>query len=1157
MKPFLRKRSPRQKPAKRSAVRRVLRGALYLKLGLVVFACIAFGILYMRLSAGPLNFGRLPERVAEALAARIGPGWTVTLRNTAIGLHSGSPVLMTNGLDIRAPDGALVLRAPTALVSVDGVSLLTGNLQPKSIELRDLQMRVLVNRDGSLTFSSVPTGEAGDGATSPLAGSSPSHEAAAAAMAHASAGGSAVSGVVGSLFDLIVGPQSILSSLDKAQVTNAKLMFIDADGRQRGTFDRFDATFDWSESGGRRFAATVEGPKGSWQLSGDASIEGKGAYRAVVAADEAPIQDILLLAGMSALPATTDLDFSGRVDVAYADGRVTELKARLDGNAGIIQVDDKDTSPLTIEHATIEAGWDEKAHALNLPNLELVGGGNQVRLQGRLLTAVNVEGWHLSLSGRDLILSGAAEGDQPVRVGALAAELSGPDGVSLKSIKLSGPDLSAEISGLLGASADPHGLRLDVRASKTAVRSAMRIWPEAVAPPVRKFLKANLKGGLLEAFALNVAMTGDDIVKAVSGGPIPDNSVTIDFSIANGTLKAAEGLPPVAGMNVTGQVSGRRVMLQAPVGRIDLPGDRSLSASEGTFKLDNYWDDDALAKIDFRLIGSADGLGALLQTPLVHEIAGFDVDPATMKGKTDLRVGIGLAVNRVPAIADLPLRVAGTVSDFSIDKIFGKDRLDSANLTIAYDRGNLAIKGDGKMGGSPAAIDVHKTPDGGEANVAFSLDEAGRARRGLSFGSQLTGTLALKASMPLGTAAKQGIRVEADLTKAGVDQLIPGWVKAAGRPGKLSFVMMDGAATEIRDLQLDAGVVQIHGSAVLSGDGGLDKADLSTFKLSPGDDMRAQIDRVNGAYKVVVRGNVGDARPFSKAMASSPPSNGRGSPAQRDAKDFDLDVVLNILAGYNSEAITNASLKVSVRKDNIRLLDMKGRLGATDIVAKTVNQGAMGPTIVLQAQDAGSLLRFLDIYKRMTGGDLVLQMAAGDGPQTGTLTLRDFALKNEPALRRIIPTQTQMVTGRDQAGNPQAVRMDVNEVVFTKARVDFTRTGGRLDFKDAAIFGNQVGFTLGGYIDNARERMDISGTFVPAYGLNNAFAQVPLFGPLLGGSQYEGLFAVNFRVSGPSDSPTLTVNPLSAVAPGFLRKLFGAGGGGEAQAGDLPATPER
>ena len=43
----------------------------------------------------------------------------------------------------------------TRILSVDLMSLLTANLQPKAIEVRDLQLRVLVNRDGSLTFSPV------------------------------------------------------------------------------------------------------------------------------------------------------------------------------------------------------------------------------------------------------------------------------------------------------------------------------------------------------------------------------------------------------------------------------------------------------------------------------------------------------------------------------------------------------------------------------------------------------------------------------------------------------------------------------------------------------------------------------------------------------------------------------------------------------------------------------------------------------------------------------------------------------------------------------------------------------------------------------------------------------------------------------------------
>jgi hypothetical protein len=340
--------------------------------------------------------------------------------------------------------------------------------------------------------------------------------------------------------------------------------------------------------------------------------------------------------------------------------------------------------------------------------------------------------------------------------------------------------------------------------------------------------------------------------------------------------------------------------------------------------------------------------------------------------------------------------------------------------------------------------------------------------------------------------------------------------------------------------------VQLRGAATLSDDGDLDKADLATLKLSPGDDMRAQINRAGNVYKVTVRGNVGDSRPFTKAIGSaSPAGSGRGGQS-RPSKDFDLDLVLNILTGPNDEAITNAVLKASVRKDSIRQLDLKGRLGSSNLVAQTLPMRASGgASILLQAEDAGALLRYLDLYRRMFGGDLTIQMNAGEGPQTGTVTLRQFLLRNEPALRRIVPTQSQVVAGRDADGKWQKTRIDLNEVAFAKAKMDFTRTSGRIDFQDAAIWGAQLGFTLSGFVDYARDRTDISGTFVPAYGLNNAFAQVPLFGPLLSGGRYEGLFAVNFRISGPATAPVLSVNPLSAVAPGFLRKLFGTGGGPE------------
>jgi hypothetical protein len=199
------------------------------------------------------------------------------------------------------------------------------------------------------------------------------------------------------------------------------------------------------------------------------------------------------------------------------------------------------------------------------------------------------------------------------------------------------------------------------------------------------------------------------------------------------------------------------------------------------------------------------------------------------------------------------------------------------------------------------------------------------------------------------------------------------------------------------------------------------------------------------------------------------------------------------------------------------------------------------PQIAVSTNDAGSLLSFFDFYKRMEGGKLQLVASIDDAEIDGTLSIRDFVVRNEPALQRLV---TEGVASRDRSGQ---VRIDTNAAAFTRMQVGFTRGQGRIDLRDGVINGPTAGTTIEGFIDTLYDRVNMTGTFVPAYGLNNMFAKIPVLGVLLGGGTNEGLFGVNFRISGPATSPVLTINPLSALAPGFLRKIFGAGEIGTSQ----------
>jgi hypothetical protein len=101
-----------------------------------------------------------------------------------------------------------------------------------------------------------------------------------------------------------------------------------------------------------------------------------------------------------------------------------------------------------------------------------------------------------------------------------------------------------------------------------------------------------------------------------------------------------------------------------------------------------------------------------------------------------------------------------------------------------------------------------------------------------------------------------------------------------------------------------------------------------------------------------------------------------------------------------------------------------------------------------------------------------------------------------------------------------------------------------------------MGASAQGIIRKADGRMDIGGTIIPAYALNAALSEVPVLGEVLTGGRGQGVFGLNFALQGTMQEPRFVVNPVSAIAPGFLRHLFSIGGG-QTNPDGTPAGPRR
>jgi hypothetical protein len=267
-----------------------------------------------------------------------------------------------------------------------------------------------------------------------------------------------------------------------------------------------------------------------------------------------------------------------------------------------------------------------------------------------------------------------------------------------------------------------------------------------------------------------------------------------------------------------------------------------------------------------------------------------------------------------------------------------------------------------------------------------------------------------------------------------------------------------------------------------------------------------------------------DGRPLIKSLMAGRQSDERSDKGK--AKDLDLDIKVGAIAGHHGEALRGLDLKLSRRGGAIRSFSLRAKLGRSATLfgdLRPLRSG--GQALFVTADDAGALFRFTDTYSRISGGRMTVIMdppSSNPTPQHGSLEIENFAIRGEAALDRVA------------AGAPSA---QGTAVEFTSMRVGFTRAPGQLSLRDGVVRGPVIGATIDGTIDYRSDRVRMRGTLVPLYGVNNMFGQLPIVGLFLGGSK-EGLVGITYEVVGPVGSPVLRVNPISAVAPGFIRKFF-------------------
>ena len=1093
--------------------------------GLLLVAGLGVGFLVWQLSQGPIAYEGLNRLLASGIESRLPKGYSVSVRTAEIGQIVNGLRLGIGGFAVRDDTGRTVLATPRAEIGFDGLSLLIGRIVPRDIDLSGLLLAVTIRPDGTVAISEETT-ETAQAPANPEPQPPSPHAGSAAPSPLA----------IGAFIDALSNHSGPLGVLARASLRDG-ILRIDDQRRSRSVrYGDLVLEYDRSDDGHMHLAIGARGEHGRWQASGTLDGRAGEARHLALEAQDIAVSELLGFAERGSVPVRTDMPLSLRVaiDVDGASA-LTGLTGAITGGRTTLILDDPKAPPIRVDGVSGEFALAPDRSHVAIPLISFSSGAAQWRISGDVKVPSTAEdGWAFTFQSQGATLVGDGTTSKPVRINAF--ELAGAvepgfSGVRIDRLKARGADYAFTGSAAIGRVSTRDGLVVSLDADNASALSLLAFWPSFVIPEVRSYLGTAIEGGLITSAHYRLDLDPEGLSSVVANGPVKDSAVAVDLAFRDGTMLIDKGLPRIKGLDGTVHVTGKRVLVSLASGQIESAGDRTLSLPVGSYRVDNVDEVPAKADVNFRFQGAAEDFAVLMRADMLKSVAAPTLDPLSTSGDVDMTVKLHFPLQPDLKPSDIQLSAEGMFKSLSVANAFGHERLEGGSVRIAADATGLFLAGDGRIGGAPAQFEMRQ-PAGTtrrDASVMLTLDDAARERKGMRTASQLQGPVTMKLDIKAGEDGKVRGKGELDLSKATIAGLIPGWTRAPGKPLKATFqfTALPDESVRIDTLTLDDLSISLKGEAEFAPDGQIRSITLPQLRVSSGDKVSAAIERTASGYHVTIQGDQLDGRALMRNLTA--PAGGGAASGQ----DLDVDLKLGTIIGFNNETMKAADLHVEIRSGFVKDLRLDGQIARQPIFAQAARNDNNAPVIVIQSADGGALLRFLDIYKRMNAGTLSFQFSTGGPPIEGQLTIRRFAILDEAALATL-NAQPGIPSGR-------AIITDPKNVSFNRLNAPFTIAQGKISVRDGVISGPALGGTVEGMIDYAHGTIDLKGTVVPAYLINNLFNKLPIIGQLLGGEN-EGVFSVNYRASGALASPQVTFNPLSAVAPGFLRRLFEVSG---------------
>jgi hypothetical protein len=746
-------------------------------------------------------------------------------------------------------------------------------------------------------------------------------------------------------------------------------------------------------------------------------------------------------------------------------------------------------------------------------------------------------------------------GQLPVAEGV--AEIDGsPEGLRLALRRLVVPTGGGARQTVLsgGATVRRQGTllagMLDLHLDQLGFADLAEVWPDGIGPGAKAWMTENITDGTAHDLHLRLRM--------LAAPDLSDGELTELSGAVEGREMVVHWLRPVP---PTERVAARLTFHSANEFEIAIRGGMqgAIAVTSGSVRLTGLAESEQFAAIAVDVDGPVPELVALLNHPRLNLLSRRPVPMRNPAGRVEGRV----TVAALPLVSDLRMddvRIAarGKLSALALGGIAAGHDLTAGVLAFEAGNDGLRLNGTATLAGIPAQVAVEADFTAGPPSQVIqkvTLSGTAEAAQLVPLGLEweelaVEGSAAVKLELVGRRSGRSELSVRAELARMGLKAERMNWTKPSGRPAtaELQAVLVRERLAAIERLRVEGEGVSLLAALDVPA-GGPRRLRLARAVLGNGTNTQGEITWPRGEgqpWGVRLSGHSLDlTAEMARRDPVKPGEEKRGPP-------WSAELQLDRLVLGPGRIITGVRARSENDGLNTRIARVTGRAGIGAFELSILPSGLpRRRSLTITAQDAGGLLAALDITDQIRGGRLDLTGSYDDTRAdhllSGTAEITEFGVRDAPVVAKLLQAVT--LVGAFEAFSGPDLR-------FSRLVGPFRYRGDLIELADARVFSASLGLTIKGRIDMVRRLFDLQGTVVPAYFLNSLLGRVPVIGRLVSPETGGGLFAMNYTVTGGFDDPSVRVNPLSAVAPGFLRGLFEGLPGGTPPASGTPGARE-